>query len=50
MKLFLINALLGVILICEYSTEDPKKKKVISYLKIAATFTSLGLLLSTVNI
>ncbi|MFT8352613.1 hypothetical protein [Clostridium saccharoperbutylacetonicum] len=50
MKLFLLNALLGFILICEYSTEDPKKRKFISYLRVAVVFASLGLSLGTVNL
>ena len=46
----LLATLLGVIQIGEYSTENPKVRKLLSYLKIAVLFTSIGLSLGNLNI
>ncbi|MFT8349266.1 hypothetical protein [Clostridium saccharoperbutylacetonicum] len=50
MKIVLLAILLGLIQICEYSTEDPRIKKFISYLKIAAMFTTIGISLGTIGV
>jgi hypothetical protein len=43
MTLISLAALLGLIRICEYSTEDAKTRKFLSYANIAVTFALIGI-------